>query len=93
MANSQRADWQRLVAGVLNKGRPADQQLSPEQAEARLRTELAGGLEVGPLYLRPSETPELGEPGRMPFTRGLALRDADLPWDCLLYTSPSPRDS
>ena len=81
MAKSERADWQRLVAGVLNKGRPADQQLSPEQAEARLRTELAGGLEVGPLYLRPSETPELGEPGRMPFTRGLALRDADLPWD------------
>ncbi|MBK9475155.1 MAG: methylmalonyl-CoA mutase subunit beta [Tetrasphaera sp.] len=76
-----RADWQRLVAAVLNKGRSDDAKLGGEDAEAALRTTLAGGLDIEPLYLRPDSESPLGMPGRMPFTRGLRLRDRDLPWD------------
>lgn len=75
------ADWQRLVAGVLNKGRPEDKHLSPEEAEARLRTDLPGGLVVEPLYVRPEGDRPLGVPGAMPFTRGRAVRDPLAPWD------------
>ena len=46
-----------------------------------MRTSLEGGLTVEPLYTRPAQAAPLGVPGRMPFTRGRALRDADVPWD------------
>jgi len=74
-----RAEWQRLVAAVLNKGRSDDAKLDGVQAEAALRRHLEGGLEVEALYLR--EDRDLGVPGAMPFTRGRALRDGTTPWD------------
>ncbi|MGL5928781.1 MAG: methylmalonyl-CoA mutase subunit beta [Dermatophilaceae bacterium] len=74
-------DWQRLVAGVVAKGRPDDDLPPPEAAVASLRTTLESGLTAEPLYLRPQDEAPLGVPGRMPFTRGRALRDPALPWD------------
>ena len=84
-----REDWQRLVAAVLNKGRADDARLDGPAAEAALRRHLEGGLEVDALYLR--EDRPLGVPGRMPFTRGRAVRDATLPWDVRqLHDDPDP---
>lgn len=74
-------DWRGLAAAVVNKTRADDARLSPEQAEDSMRSHLAGGLTVDPLYLRPAEGRALGVPGAMPFTRGRALRDPDQPWD------------
>lgn len=73
--------WRELVAGVVNKGRPEDQHLSGDDAVASMRTHLVGGLDIEPLYTKSSEPAPLGVPGAMPFTRGRALRDADVPWD------------
>ncbi len=75
------AQWRELVAGVVNKGRPEGEHLGPDDAVASMRTHLEGGLTVEPLYTRPEERSALGVPGRMPFTRGRAIRDADVPWD------------
>lgn len=75
------AQWRELVAAVVNKGRPEGEHLGPDEAVASMRTRLEGGLTVEPLYTRPSEPAPLGVPGEMPFTRGRALRNADLPWD------------
>lgn len=75
------AEWRTLVAGVVNKGRPEADHLGPEEAVASMRTSLEGGLTVEPLYTRPAQAAPLGLPGRMPFTRGRALRDPDVPWD------------
>ena len=84
-----REDWQRLVAAVLNKGRADDARLDGPAAEAALRRHLEGGLEVDALYLRDDRP--LGVPGRMPFTRGRAVRDATLPWDVRqLHDDPDP---
>ena len=84
-----REDWQRLVAAVLNKGRADDSRLDGPAAEAALRRHLEGGLEVDALYLRQDRP--LGVPGRMPFTRGRAVRDATLPWDVRqLHDDPDP---
>ncbi|MGL5909607.1 MAG: methylmalonyl-CoA mutase family protein, partial [Phycicoccus sp.] len=74
-------DWRRLVAGVLAKRRPDDDPPAPDAAAASLRTTLEGGVVAEPLYLRPEDEAPLGVPGRMPFTRGRALRDPVLPWD------------
>lgn len=74
-----REDWQRLVAGVLDRGRTDDATTSPEAAEEALLTRLDGGLTTRGLYLRDDRP--LGLPGAMPFTRGRAVRDATLPWD------------
>ncbi|GAA1806999.1 methylmalonyl-CoA mutase family protein [Nostocoides veronense] len=74
-------DWQRLVAGVVNKSRAEDAKLAPADAEASLRTTLAGDLVIDPLYSRPADARPLGVPGEMPFTRGRALRDPNQPWD------------
>ena len=74
-----REDWQVLVAAVLNKGRAPDAQLDGAAAEQALRRHLEGGLEVDAVYLREDRT--LDSPGRMPFTRGRAVRDATAPWD------------
>ncbi|WP_404381053.1 methylmalonyl-CoA mutase subunit beta [Knoellia locipacati] len=75
------AQWRDLAAAVVNKGRPEDQHLSADEAVASMRSHLAGGLEVEPLYTRPDGPSALGVPGAMPFTRGRALRDTDVPWD------------
>jgi methylmalonyl-CoA mutase len=88
-AQQGREDWQRLVAAVLNKGRAEDARLDGQAAEAALRRQLEGGLEVDALYLR--EDRPLGVPGAMPFTRGRALRDATLAWDVRqLHEDPDP---
>lgn len=73
--------WQTLVAGVVNKSRAEDAKLTPDDAEASLRTSLPGGLTIDPLYLAPAEAAPLGAPGAMPFTRGRVLRPSDVPWD------------
>ncbi|NLJ53584.1 MAG: methylmalonyl-CoA mutase small subunit [Intrasporangiaceae bacterium] len=73
--------WQELVAGVVNRSRAEDARLSGADAEDTLRSHLPGGLTIDPLYLRPAEARPLGVPGAMPFTRGRAMRDADVPWD------------
>lgn len=74
-------EWRELVAGVVNKGRPESDHLGADEAVASMRTHLEGGLTVEPLYTRPAGRPSLGAPGQMPFTRGRAVRDADVPWD------------
>lgn len=63
-------EWEGLVAAVLNRSRSEDQQLTGQQARARLATTLPGGLTVDPLYLAPEHPRALGLPGQMPFTRG-----------------------
>ena len=84
-----REEWQRLVAAVLNKGRAEGDRLDGPAAEAALRRHLEGGLDVDALYLRDDRP--LGVPGRMPFTRGRALRDTALPWDVRqLHDDPDP---
>ncbi|KGN43058.1 methylmalonyl-CoA mutase subunit beta [Knoellia aerolata] len=75
------AEWRELVAGVVNKGRPEGEHLGPDDAVASMRSRIDGGLVVEPLYTRPAEPTPLGVPGEMPFTRGRAVRDADVPWD------------
>ncbi|WP_353952884.1 methylmalonyl-CoA mutase subunit beta [Knoellia sp. S7-12] len=74
-------EWRDLVAGVVNKGRPEDQHLSGDDAVASMRSHLEGGLDIEPLYTKASDPVPLGVPGAMPFTRGRAVRDADVPWD------------
>lgn len=54
--------WQTLVAGVVNKSRAEDAKLTPDDAEASLRTSLPGGLTIDPLYLAPAEAAPLGFP-------------------------------
>lgn len=75
------ATWQALVAGVVNKSRSQDATLDPATAEASLRSALAGGLVIDPLYLRPDRELPLGVPGAMPFTRGRALPTSGETWD------------
>ncbi|MGO0577387.1 methylmalonyl-CoA mutase small subunit [Ornithinimicrobium panacihumi] len=77
------AQWQDLVAKVLNRGRPADKQLDGPAAEARLRTTTVDGLTIDALYEADDVEGALGFPGVMPFTRGSGQRSTDLegPWD------------
>ncbi len=84
--------WQQLAAAVLNKTRAEDDGLDGPAAERALHRRLEGGLDVAPLYLR--EDRDLGVPGAMPFTRGLALRAGTLPWDVRqLHDDPDPARS
>ena len=73
--------WQDLVAGVVNRSRAEDARLDGAAAEDTLRSVLPGGITVDPLYLRPDSDRPLGVAGAMPFTRGRAMRSADVPWD------------
>lgn len=74
-------EWRELAAAVVNKAKAEDAKVTGAEAEASMRTTLPGGLEVDPLYLRPSDGAPLGVPGAMPFTRGRAMRQAGQPWD------------
>lgn len=74
-------DWRGLAAKIVNRSRPEGKHLDPEGAEASLRTNLPGGIEIEPLYLRRESSRPLGVPGAMPFTRGRALRERETPWD------------
>lgn len=75
--------WAEAVAGVLNKGRPEDKQLTAEQAVARLTTTSVDGLVADPLYVDAAPGLEaLGVPGQAPFTRGTTVRSGDMDaWD------------
>lgn len=75
-------EWEIAVAKVLNRGRPEDRQLSPQDAVARLRTTTVDGLVIEPLYLIPDEVTSLGAPDVEPFTRGASVRSGDMDaWD------------
>ena len=87
-----RQDWEVLVAQVLGRGRDEEHQVAPEDAAEALVTALDGGLRTEGLYLRRDRA--LGLPGRMPFTRGRAVRDASIPWDVRqLHDDPDPARS
>lgn len=62
-----REQWQALVAGVLRK---SGREVSGEEAEQALSTELAGGLTVHPLYTADDTSPDPGLPGFAPYVRG-----------------------
>lgn len=73
-----RADWEREVLKVLNRGRPEGRELGAEQAYKRLTSHTVDGLEIKPLYLREDAPAELGFPGVAPFTRGTTVRSGNL---------------
>lgn len=74
--------WEASAAAVVNKPRPEGKQLGAEEAVASLRTRTLDDYAVEPLYTA-ATAPGLpaAAPGEFPFTRGGALRPADLPWD------------
>ncbi len=75
-----RADWEREVLKVLNRGRPEGKELTIEAAMARLRTTTVDGLTIEPLYTA-TDVP-LGLPGAMPFTRGTGFKTSPATyWD------------
>lgn len=89
-----RAEWEREVLKVVNRGRPEGRELTIDQALARLGTDTPDGLHLDPLYTpdgHPGDRP-LGHPGAMPFTRGATVRSgrADA-WDVrALHEHPDP---
>lgn len=86
------AQWQALVAKVLNRGRPDDKLLDGAAAQARLRTTTVDGVPIECLYEGGADAPApTGHPGVMPFTRGSGYRPADVPWGVRgLYQDPDP---
>jgi methylmalonyl-CoA mutase len=82
-------EWQKLVRGVLVKGRRLAEDASLEAAEAGLDTTLIDGITVHGLYTAASVPPSSAVPGRAPFTRGrLAARSG---WDVRpLHEDPDP---
>jgi len=66
---AQRADWQKLVAGVLQKSGklPEDFAGAPESL---LATTTYDGIEIQPLYTADDQTVPSGFPGLAPFVRG-----------------------
>ena len=75
------AQWQALVARVLNRGRPDDKRLDGAAAQAQLRSTTVDGVPIECLYEGgPAEPAPTGHPGVMPFTRGSGYRPADVPW-------------
>ncbi|GHF78743.1 methylmalonyl-CoA mutase [Amycolatopsis bartoniae] len=74
----QRADWQRLVAGVLRKSGalPEDFDGAPESL---LTTRTYDGIEIRPLYTADDEAAPAGFPGLPPFSRG--SRPEGTAWD------------
>ncbi len=80
------ADWQALVAKVLNRGRPEDKRLDGGAAQAKLQTTTVDGLTIECLYEAAGPDPApTGFPGVMPFTRGSGQRPADVPWCVRAY--------
>lgn len=74
------AQWQALVAKVLNRGRPEDKQLDGPASEASLRTTTVDGLTVEALYAPADGDEPLGYPGVMPYARGSGYRPTHVPW-------------
>ncbi|GAA2181618.1 methylmalonyl-CoA mutase family protein [Brooklawnia cerclae] len=74
--------WAADVAKVLNKGRPENKLLSPEQAVDRLRIRTVDGLVIEPVYTVDDAVGELGAPAAAPFTRGTTVRTGQMDaWD------------
>ncbi len=86
--------WYTEVAKVLNRGRPEDKQLSPEQAVARLRKTSEDGVSIEPLYTK-EDSVELGYPGAAPFIRGTSVRRGNMDsWDVrVLHEDPDAKDT
>ncbi len=75
-------EWAEAVAKVLNRGRPEDKQLTPEQSVGRLTVNLVDGLTIKPMYTLEDCPEDLGVPGVAPFTRGTTVRNGDIDsWD------------
>ncbi|WP_374927915.1 methylmalonyl-CoA mutase family protein [Kytococcus sedentarius] len=74
--------WEVSAAKVVNKPRPEDRQLEVQEAVDTLRTRTLDDYAIEPLYTA-ATAPGLpaAAPGEFPFTRGGALRPAELPWD------------
>ncbi|WP_435133391.1 methylmalonyl-CoA mutase family protein [Actinacidiphila sp. bgisy144] len=62
-----REQWRELVAGVLRK---SGRELSGEEAERALSTDLGDGISVRPLYTADDTAPDPGLPGFPPYVRG-----------------------
>lgn len=76
------AQWRAAAAKVLNRKRPPERQLTPDDAIARLQRETVDGLRIEPLYTREDVTADLGYPGVMPFVRGTTVRRGQMDaWD------------
>lgn len=74
--------WTQEVTKVLNRGRPENKLLSPEQALERLRTRTVDGLVIEPVYTLDDAIGELGAPAVAPFTRGTTVRTGKMDaWD------------
>ncbi|MBW3086711.1 Methylmalonyl-CoA mutase small subunit [Austwickia sp. TVS 96-490-7B] len=85
------AQWQKLVAKVLNRGRPEDRQFDGPTAEARLHTTTVEGIGIDCLYEQGEQARPIGHPGVMPFTRGSGYRPANVPWGIrALHDDPDP---
>lgn len=83
-----RAQWQDLVAKVLNRGRPEGRRLDGPSSEARLRSTTVDGIAIDCLYEpdRDAAAPRAtGHPGVMPFTRGSGYRPTAVPWGVRAY--------
>ncbi|MER5863352.1 methylmalonyl-CoA mutase family protein [Kitasatospora sp. NPDC002040] len=85
-----REQWQHLVQGVLRKSGAQD--LSGDQAEDVLSTELQDGLRVRPLYTAEDSPAVSGHPGFAPFVRGGRPQgSAESGWDVRQrLTDPDP---
>ncbi len=75
------AEWRSAAAKVLNRKRPPERQLTPDDAVGRLRRRSVDGLVIDPLYTRDGAG-DLGYPGVMPFVRGTTVRRGQMDaWD------------
>lgn len=83
-------EWHEAVAKVINRNRPEDKQLSPDDSVKKLVTSTVDGLTIDPLYIRPEQEPAIGAPGLPPFTRGTTVRHGEMDaWDVRgLYENP-----
>ncbi|TVT48575.1 methylmalonyl-CoA mutase small subunit [Amycolatopsis rhizosphaerae] len=90
-AAPQRADWQKLVAGVLAKSGalPEDFAGAPE---GLLSSQTYDGIEIQPLYTADETAPPAGYPGLPPFVRGTRPEGAvGTGWDVRsLHADPDP---
>ncbi|WP_354644027.1 methylmalonyl-CoA mutase small subunit [Kitasatospora camelliae] len=86
-----REQWQRLVEGVLRKSGAQD--VTGEQAEDALSTQLQDGLRARPLYTAEDAPADAGLPGFPPYVRGGRPQGAaESGWDVRqLHADPDPR--
>lgn len=86
-----RADWQRLVAGVLRKSGALPEDF-PGAPESLLSAQTYDGIEIRPLYTAEDQAPPAGFPGVAPFVRGGRPEGSVVGgWDLRpLHTHPDP---